>query len=339
MAGKAVDLNEYNGGPLVGTSIALLTTSWVAIGLRLYTRLVFVKSYNVDDWLILVAQLLFTSACVSALESVRYGVGKHNDAIPSLDDRVAALMWQSITIAFYLLCMMFVKLSIGLFLLRLATQKSYIWTLRIALVIVTLWTTVIFIWNMFQCTPVQKQWDFRIRDGYCAGPDEVISAAYALTVMVVLSDWFFALIPIPLLWGVDMTKQAKVTVIVILGLGVFASIATLIRLKFLAGLQSSEDLMFSVTDATVWTLVEPGFAIIATSLATIRPLLRSLRIRGFLSTDRASTGRLSEPGTRNGYGSMPGYRSLHSVTGVTGVGIAMDEHPSPTNEDAGKKQT
>ncbi|GAO15778.1 hypothetical protein UVI_02021560 [Ustilaginoidea virens] len=176
---------------------------------------------------------------------------------------------------------MFVKLSIGLFLLRLATQKSYIWTLRIALVIVTLWTTVIFIWNMFQCTPVQKQWDFRIRDGYCAGPDEVISAA--------------------------------------------ASIATLIRLKFLAGLQSSEDLMC--------------FAIIATSLATIRPLLRSLRIRGFLSTDRASTGRLSEPGTRNGYGSMPGYRSLHSVTGVTGVGIAMDEHPSPTNEDAGKKQT
>ena len=40
----------------------------------------------------LLHQLLFTSACVSALESVRYGVGKHNDAIPSLDDRVAALM-------------------------------------------------------------------------------------------------------------------------------------------------------------------------------------------------------------------------------------------------------
>lgn len=178
---------------------------------------------------------------------------------------------------------MFVKLSIGVFLLRLATQKVYIWIIRVALVIVTLWSIGIFIWNLFQCTPVEKQWDFRITTGHCAGPNEIIAAAYALSVMTVLSDWFFvscrhpyppfktlpltkylqALIPIPMLWGVKMTKQAKATVIVILGLGVLyafsqrsparsityantahsASIATLIRLKFLSGLELSDDLM------------------------------------------------------------------------------------------------
>lgn len=42
----------------------------------------------------------------------------------------------------------------------------------------------------------------------------------------------------------------------------------------------------------VWTLVEPGVAIIASSLATIRPLLRAMRVRGFESTDHTySTGR------------------------------------------------
>ena len=35
----------------------------------------------------------------------------------------------------------------------------------------------------------------------------------------------------------------------------------------------------------VWTLIEPGVAIIASSLATIRPLLRAMKIRGFESTD------------------------------------------------------
>jgi len=47
----------------------------------------------------------------------------------------------------------------------------------------------------------------------------------------------------------------------------------------------------------VWTLVEPGVAIIASSLATIRPLLRALRIRGFESTGRS--GALPSGATRS----------------------------------------
>ena len=55
----------------------------------------------------------------------------------------------------------------------------------------------------------------------------------------------------------------------------------------------------------VWTLVEPGVAIVAASLATIRPLLRALRIRGFDSTGR--TGRSG--GIRSGTN-----RSAHNRT-------------------------
>lgn len=41
----------------------------------------------------------------------------------------------------------------------------------------------------------------------------------------------------------------------------------------------------------IWTLIEPGVAIVASSLATIRPLLRALRVRGFESTDQDRTPR------------------------------------------------
>jgi hypothetical protein len=37
------------------------------------------------------------------------------------------------------------------------------------------------------------------------------------------------------------------------------------------------------TNALVWTVIEPGVAIVASSLVTLRPLLRSLRIKGFSS--------------------------------------------------------
>lgn len=41
----------------------------------------------------------------------------------------------------------------------------------------------------------------------------------------------------------------------------------------------------------VWTLVEPGVAIVASSLVTIRPLLRQLRLKGFESTGHSSRSR------------------------------------------------
>ena len=71
----------------------------------------------------------------------------------------------------------------------------------------------------------------------------------------------------------------------------------------------------SATDAMVWTLVEPGVAIIASSLATIRPLLRAMRIHGFESTDRTPSTGISSKRNPN---SMPGYGpndvSLNRVT-------------------------
>lgn len=95
----------------------------------------------------------------------------------------------------------------------------------------------------------------------------------------------------------------------------------------------------SVTDATIWSLVEPGVAIIASSLATIRPLLRSLRIKGFQSTDKTpstgmSGGRYAN-GSRIKNASMPGYGhndvSLHSVNRdgrPKHVGISVDDYHS-----------
>ena len=116
--------------------------------------------------------------------------------------------------------MMFIKLSIAVFLLRLAVQKRYKYTLWLSMVIVTIWSSVIFFWDIFQCSPVQAQWDYTIPNLQCVSSEAVVSAAYSISVMTILSDWLYALLPVPMVWNVKMSKQAKATVIVILGLGV-----------------------------------------------------------------------------------------------------------------------
>ncbi|KAL6855743.1 hypothetical protein J3F83DRAFT_764119 [Trichoderma novae-zelandiae] len=286
MAAESLDVNEYNGGPLVGTCIAFLALSWLAVGLRTYTRAVVIKSVQEDDWLMLVAQVIFTVSCAFVFIGVQDGMGKHNAAVADDDRRISALMWQALATVTYVINMMFIKLSIGIFLLRVSARKVYNYIICISLVIIAIWSLAIFFYDIFQCSPVQKQWDFRIQGGKCASPNDIIAGAYAISVMTIASDWLYALLPIPMLWSVKMTSQAKATVILILGLGIFASIATIIRIKYLSTLQDTDDLLFSATAVMIWTIIEPGVAIVASSLATIRPLLRAMKIRGFESTGR-----------------------------------------------------
>ncbi|KAI6782908.1 uncharacterized protein J7T54_002067 [Emericellopsis cladophorae] len=288
MADDTIDLTAYNGDRLMSTVTVFLVLSWIAVGLRTYTRAWLMKNFQLDDWFMLLGQATFSTYAGFLYAGISDGIGTHNAAITDDQQLVMALKWQALAIAFYILEMMFIKLSIGIFLLRIASQAVYVWILRISLVIISVWSTVIFFWNIFQCDPVPKQWDYRIETGKCVPPEALVMAAYALSAMTIVSDWLYALLPIPMVWNVRMSKQAKVTVILILGLGIFASVATLVRLRYLPDMANLEDVLYAGTDAMVWTIIEPGLAIVASSLATIRPLLRAWRIRGFESSDDAT---------------------------------------------------
>lgn len=116
--------------------------------------------------------------------------------------------------------MMFIKLSIGAFLLRLAIQKRYRYTIYISMAVILVWSLVLWFWDMFQCSPVKAQWDYTLPNYTCVSAQAVVNAAYALSVMTIVTDWLYALLPIPMIWKLKMTTQAKATVVVILGLGI-----------------------------------------------------------------------------------------------------------------------
>ncbi|KAH8667439.1 hypothetical protein BGZ60DRAFT_377245 [Tricladium varicosporioides] len=271
---------DYNGTPLVVVAILFLCLTWLTITLRCFVRLKITKQFEADDWLILISQGIFCLSCSFILRAIHYGLGRHNTSMEQ-NDEIQALKYQALATLTYIADMMFIKLSIAIFLLRIAVQQRYIWILKISMAVVTVWTVAIFFYVLFQCQPVQAQWDVRIKDAHCTTGGSFVSAAYSLSVMSIVSDWLYALLPIPMIWSIRMTIHAKVTVAIVLSLGIFASIATLIRLKFLVDLEDSSDNLFAGTDAMVWTLVEPGVAICAASLITIRPLLRMLRFPGF----------------------------------------------------------
>ena len=114
---------------------------------------------------------------------------------------------------------MLIKLSIGVFLLRIAVETRYKWILNISTMIVGLFSLAILLFDIFRCNPVEAQWDATIPHN-CVSGRSFTQASYALAIMTIISDWFYALIPIPMLWSVQMTKQAKCTVVFVLSLGI-----------------------------------------------------------------------------------------------------------------------
>ncbi|KAI0012750.1 hypothetical protein F4779DRAFT_625669 [Xylariaceae sp. FL0662B] len=331
---------DSNGDALVITAAVMLTLTWLSVFLRSYVRAFLTKGFQSDDWFMLAAQANFTTSCTLILRGVYYGVGRHNQSLDQYDE-IQGLKYQALATATYVSNMWLIKLSIGIFLLRLANHKRYTYTLYASIAIVTVWSLVLFFWNIFQCDPVEAQWDYTILknvpDSHCVSTDEIINAAYALSVMTILSDWLYALLPIPMIWNVKMTAQAKLTVVVVLGMGIFASIATLVRLKFLSDLADMADILHAGTDAMVWTLIEPGVAIVASSLVTIRPLLRIWKVKGFNTTGHSrQIGPFSngQPASRTNRSSkMPGFGS----TDVTLVDVELGHTKSvkSVGSDAG----
>lgn len=128
--------------------------------------------------------------------------------------------YQALATATYVTNMMFIKMSIAIFLLRIAVKRRYTWILRISIVIITIWSMALFFYTIFQCSPVQAQWDTTISPAKCVSGDSFVSAAYSQSVMSIISDWMYALLPIFMIWSVQMTVQKKITVGFILGLGI-----------------------------------------------------------------------------------------------------------------------
>jgi hypothetical protein len=67
---------------------------------------------------------------------------------------------------------------------------------------------------------VQAQWDFTIQNSKCVSGNSFVAAAYSISVLTVVTDWMYAIMPIPMIWSVQMTTQKKITVAFVLSLGI-----------------------------------------------------------------------------------------------------------------------
>jgi hypothetical protein len=101
---------------------------------------------------------------------------------------------------FYCAAIIPIKLSISFMLIRIASnKKQYTYSLYAVSAMFTTMNLIAMLYIIFHCRPVNYAWDTSI-EGKCNAAQTLADIYYATTAVNIVTDWFCALLPIPLLW-------------------------------------------------------------------------------------------------------------------------------------------
>lgn len=129
----------------------------------------------------------------------------------------------------------------------------------------------------FQCRPLAFVWDASIEGGVCIPATHLKFAAFFNSSVAVLTDVIFALLPIPMLWHVQMNWRVKSAIAGILSLGVLyvwtfsfpaptshsptntkvlstssAAVSAIVKITFLSSYGKHGDFLYDSSDITIW---------------------------------------------------------------------------------------
>jgi hypothetical protein len=131
------------------------------------------------------------------------------------------------------------KISLGLFFLRVLTKRWQKILFHVIMVVSSAFGLFYILVSVFQCGNPAKLADNFFASQKCLPPAIGLTSGYVYGVVNVLADWTFVLIPIVVLLDSEMDRRSKISVSIVMTLGAIGSIASILRMVYLEGLQLS----------------------------------------------------------------------------------------------------
>ncbi|KAH7382013.1 hypothetical protein BKA64DRAFT_218410 [Cadophora sp. MPI-SDFR-AT-0126] len=275
------DLPHPNrSGGLIATVAALFVMAFLAIALRLISRVCASNTIGIDDWIIILALLLAVPSTAFTILMASKGFGRH---VWDLADGSLLQILRSLYVAecLYVITLAATKISVLFLYLRIFPHKSFRTATLATMGMIALSTTIIFLMTVFSCHPVAFFWNRDIRGGKCMDLDKL---AYANSAMSIIQDLIIVILPLPVLAKLNMGKKKKIGVGFMFAVGSFGCVVSMIRLKSLLSFGTSLDPSWDYVDVTIWTIVELAVAMVCSCFPAIRNLLIRIYPRAFLSS-------------------------------------------------------
>ncbi|RSL68624.1 hypothetical protein CEP54_002723 [Fusarium duplospermum] len=327
-------------------SIGLITIC-VRVGVR--WRQVGPAGWQLDDYLMPFTGLVFTAETVAAYlvgakfqgltNSYMTDAERANIDVDSQEhyNRVWGSKIQVIGWSFYACILWCLKFCVTAFYGRLTSGLAHLKTrVRLAYVILGVTYTAVFLTILLSCQPFHHFWQVTPDPGTLCRPTN--SPAYVLVVVIpnILTDIYLLSIPLPLLWGVNISLRRRLTLMLLFSGALFIMMAGTIRAVTI--LSSGPE---GAVSGSSWACRETFVAIIVTNLPIIQPLIRKgasmIGLSVLFSRQTKSNGeshqlRSSEMGGSR-FGTRKTQTRTHPLSVPQPTAWGSDEHILPEDSD------
>ncbi|OJD34915.1 uncharacterized protein BKCO1_20000153 [Diplodia corticola] len=260
-------------GPMVVTiSVVFAVITFIIMSLRLWARIYIVQRVGYDDILISIGALLAWAFVVVTILSVQHGLGSHYvDVEPrGIQNMItySQIVWLSSI--FYNACLGFIKTSVLALYMRLGDR-----TLRRMAIIITCivaaQASAHVIVCIFQCSPVSAAYDLAVTKKKCID----INAFYLANAAVNIStDVMTYTLPIKTVLHLQIPQNQKIGLGVMLSLGLFACISSIIRITYIPQMLTSADQTWAISGAMYWSVIETNVGIAAASIPSFKVIAK-----------------------------------------------------------------
>ncbi|KAG4443926.1 hypothetical protein IFR05_000566 [Cadophora sp. M221] len=272
----------------VSAGFALLC--FISIGLRMYTQVFITKKFNLNDVGILVALAAYLSLGALLILGAQNGIGGHTfeAKLPQISNVLKYIWFLEII---YVILTSVMKGSIAITMMQWTKNRVLIWMFWGSIAMDVLISSIFTFYVIFQCTPISYAWqmlDPNVK-GKCLPFTGQLYMGLALCFVTFTLDILLMGSPFYMLKGRGVNKTLKKYIYGIFSLGIFATIANLIRLFAIFKLQKSKDQLFDAAPVFTWSAVEVSIGLVVAGLLELGPLMAKYGAKGFDHYSRFAT--------------------------------------------------
>ncbi|KAK1585766.1 uncharacterized protein LY79DRAFT_518243 [Colletotrichum navitas] len=259
---------------------SVLAVIWSQIGLasfflslRIYCKFRKHRGLWWDDYVLIASWtcLLISVSLTSYIISL--GFGKHIYVVPPVNIPKIGLT-SNIIITTSITSAVWSKTSFAMSLLRIKEEGSMKYVIWAVIISMNVFMGLNALASWVQCTPIQKVWMPQM-PGSCWDPRvaayyDIFASGYSA-----LMDILLAMLPWPMIWGLQMKIQEKIGVGIAMSMGLLAGSTAIIKCTYLPSLLSG-DITYDGSRLAIWGACETGVTIMAASIPVLRVLIRDV---------------------------------------------------------------
>ncbi|KAI0592816.1 hypothetical protein F4775DRAFT_599290 [Biscogniauxia sp. FL1348] len=276
--------NRYPPSVLIGTAVLFIVTSIGSVGLRFYSRSISRAKLGIDDWITLPVMVICVALSVTQIVATTAGgLGSHLELVDGrLRYPMRFYVYEKTRYAYEVIgafCLGVTKVSVLLFFRRLFPVRAFSIINNVLIGITLAWCIAYTVATAIRCSPVSTFTDrFETEFNYfCVDEYQLFLLSYTASDLAL--DIIIFLLPVPMVWRLQMPWRQKLAVAGIFLLGSIQSLTLIGSAIYFAKAEPRRwnlDITWNSADLLFWNLAENAVGLLGCSLPSYAPLFKNI---------------------------------------------------------------